>query len=197
MDKHRILSGVAAVTVAAVVMMGTAFGIAPLHLQAQTAQLALDGVEADVERYESEIAVLRDDFERLEILRAQLSDLSVAVPDSDEVPTLLAQLSDLADETGVTILSLSVSRVQDYLPVLEPDQADGTYPRITAENFLSIPVTLVVEGAEDGVLEFVQGLQERDRLFSVTGLSFADAGAEGNRKATITAATFMVKTSDG
>jgi Tfp pilus assembly protein PilO len=46
-----------------------------------------------------------------------------------------------------------------------------TNPKITAANFIAIPVELVIKGPYSKVLEFVRGLQTGPRLFLVTTMS--------------------------
>ena len=46
-----------------------------------------------------------------------------------------------------------------------------TNPKITAANFIAIPIALRISGPYANVLDFVKGLQTGERLFLVTGLS--------------------------
>ena len=46
-----------------------------------------------------------------------------------------------------------------------------TNPKITAANFIAIPIALKISGQYANVLNFVKGLQAGERLFLVTNLS--------------------------
>ena len=63
-----------------------------------------------------------------------------------------------------------------------------TNPKITAANFIAIPVQLAITGPYSNVLDFVRGLQTGPRLFLVTALSTkssTDKVAAGSVDATV------------
>ena len=60
-------------------------------------------------------------------------------------------------------------------PVAPMAPAVVTNPKITAANFVAIPVTLQVAGSYSKVLDFVKGLQAGERLFLVTTFSTTES----------------------
>ena len=63
-----------------------------------------------------------------------------------------------------------------------------TNPKITAANFVAIPVQLAIKGPYSNVLDFVRGLQTGPRLFLVTTITTkppADKAAAGSVDATV------------
>ena len=63
-----------------------------------------------------------------------------------------------------------------------------TNPKITAANFIAIPVQLAIKGPYSNVLDFVRGLQTGPRLFLVTTITTkppADKAAAGSVDATV------------
>lgn len=60
---------------------------------------------------------------------------------------------------------------------------------ITAENFVSIPITLTIEGGYDNTVDFLQGLQQGNRLVSVTSFNILEktATATGDADAVVAA----------
>ena len=70
-----------------------------------------------------------------------------------------------------------------------------TDPKITAANFIAIPVQLSLKGPYSKVLEFVKGLQTGPRLFLVTSLSTkppADKTAAGSVDATVGGLVYVI-----
>jgi len=67
-------------------------------------------------------------------------------------------------------------------PVAPMAPAVVTNPKITAANFVAIPVTLQVIGSYSKVLDFVKGLQAGERLFLVT--NFATTESKDSTSAT-------------
>jgi Tfp pilus assembly protein PilO len=58
-----------------------------------------------------------------------------------------------------------------------------TSPLVTAENFISIPMTLAVEGSYGNVLDFVESVQKGTRLSAVTAFSTSTDAAGGGAEA--------------
>jgi Tfp pilus assembly protein PilO len=51
-------------------------------------------------------------------------------------------------------------------------------PLVTAENFIAVPVTISVTGSFDAVLDFLEGLQNGQRLMTVTSFSSGTPSAD-------------------
>jgi Tfp pilus assembly protein PilO len=110
------------------------------------------------------IAHLQEQGEDLPALSDELDELRAAIPATLDSSAYIQALGRLADSTGVSITSITVGDGQAY--AAPPAPADGsaaepgivTDPRITAENFVVIPVSLSVAGSWDQVLRFLDGL---------------------------------------
>jgi len=108
-----------------------------------------------------------------------VADAVAYAPTVAEVPAEEAPVADAeaTQETAADAEPVTIAPVVGAgVPV--------TSPLVTAENFVSIPVTLALEGGYGNVLDFVDSVQTGTRLSAVTAFSTskdgagADAGAE-------------------
>jgi Tfp pilus assembly protein PilO len=113
-----------------------------------------------------------------------VADAVAYAPTAAEVPPVEAPAADAAETEDVAA---------DAEPATIPHAVGAgvpvTNPLVTAENFVSIPVTLALEGGYGNVLDFVDSVQTGTRLSAVTAFSTskdaagADAGAEEGESA--------------
>lgn len=77
----------------------------------------LDDQAASLEQQNSvlqvKVAKLRDQFNRIDDLRAELAALQAKMPVDGTVPALVRQLDSLADEAGVTVASIVVNQAEE------------------------------------------------------------------------------------
>jgi Tfp pilus assembly protein PilO len=95
------------------------------------------------------------------------AEVVVADVPAAETPATDAEATDGATETAA-----------------EPDVVAGagvpvTSPLVTAENFISIPMTLALEGTYGNVLDFVESVQKGTRLTAVTAFSITTDESSG------------------
>lgn len=147
---------------------------------------------------------LRQDFEGIDELKAQLMPLGESVPSGTDMPAFVNQLDALAGTSQVTLTGITVADAVPYASVgaaavATPAAESGststepvapvagappvTSSQITAANFASLEVTVDVTGSYGNALNFISGLQTGKRLFLVTGYSTASA-ADGAGEAT-------------
>jgi type IV pilus assembly protein PilO len=128
--------------------------------QRERAQLAED----EREQAEQEEFLLRTELAALEKIqdnelryRAALAELEAAIPDTPQTATLIDDLSELADDTGVAWVS-------------------GTYGdpvEIEGEDYLEIPLTIVIEGQFFEVLGYLYGTAELERIVRLDSVAIA------------------------
>lgn len=212
MSTQRIwIVGCSLVMVAAVAL-GWLLGASPLLQAARTAGEAREAVQAQNLTYSQELAALKEQFTGIGELEDELSELREELPPRADQPEYLAQLVTSAQRHSVRLTAITVADAVAYAPTAAevpaaetpaadaetPDTADAevatgpdengagvpvTSPLVTAENFVSIPVTLAVEGDYGNVLDFVESVQTGTRLSAVTAFSTSEdaapaAGAE-------------------
>lgn len=198
-----------------VVISGWFLGIQPKLAEASAADLQrLSAVELNATN-QITLAQLKEQFETLDELEAELGKVQRAVPYRLDSPQMLADVSALAASTGVTVDSVVIG---DPLPYGAPAPAvvesvpegteapedsgttDGTEAeseeaaepvapapggpvsppavtdsRITASNFVAVPVTISVGGSYPAVQAFTKATQTAERLFLVTALALSPA----------------------
>ncbi len=102
----------------------------------------------------------------MSIIGLTVSDPTAYSPAKPEIdPDLVVVPQDGAEE--------GAAGDGEAAPVPVDDPAFVTNPLITAENFVAIPVSIEISGEYSAILNFVKGLQSRDRLFLVSTLSTA------------------------
>ena len=147
------------------------------------------------------LVTLKKDFEGIGELKDSNATLRRSVPSSAQLSTFVTELDTLSGQNLVSVTSITVSDAKAYTPPVivaaavagasaSPTPAPSasaapvvaapaapqapplvTNSKITAANFIAIPIALKINGQYANVLNFVKGLQAGERLFLVTNLS--------------------------
>lgn len=232
MDKNRVWMIGAVLVIGAVVVLGWVLGISPKLSDASAHSAERETTLAQNAAYEAQIVTLKKQFEDIDSLKADLSDIVQAVPGSAEIPALLDELNQVAASSEVVMSGFTSNDAQAYDPALlaivdpasaapvaevtpAPAQsaatdaavvaanaattgvagtssAGGVDPRITATNFIAIPISITVEASYTNVLDFVSGVQAGHRLVLVTAVSTTEPTVEGTVTGTITAFVYVL-----
>jgi Tfp pilus assembly protein PilO len=153
---------------------------------------------------ETLLASLKKDYSNIGTLKTQLASLQDSVPESAEISAFVTEVDSLAGAHQVTVTAITVADATAYAPPVAavPAPTPGatatptptataapvapaapvgtlqvTNPKITAANFVAIPMHLTITGQYPNVLDFVNGLQIGPRLFLVTSLSITTPAA--------------------
>jgi Tfp pilus assembly protein PilO len=207
MSTRRTWAFGCALVMVASIALGWVLGASPLLDTARVADEARESAEAQNAAYTQELAILKEQFTGIDDLKDQLGELREEIPDGANLPAYLGQLSTDAQKHAVALATITVADAVAYAPtaaeapVVEAPPADAeapegaaalaapapvaegagvpvTSPLVTAENFVTIPITLALKGDYDNVLAFVESLQKGTRLTSVTAFSTTKEGAE-------------------
>lgn len=179
MDKKKFWVAGALFAMVVIVGGGWLIGVAPELAALATANQNRASVELANAKNQTLLIRLKRDYQNIDALKKELDSLRAAVPASAEISTFVTALNALANSRQVTVKSISVNDAKPYTPVAEapastPDKAPGaavTNPKITAANFIVIPVQFSVAGDYAKVLDFVNDVQTGSRLFFVSTLS--------------------------
>ena len=185
MNSNRIWT-LGTVLVIVALVAGTWFlGASPRLAEAAVADSDRESVEGQNLVQSVKLAGLKDQFSRIDEIKANLEEARVAIPSSANLSALIGQLSALADAHPVTLTSVGFETPLPYTPT------DSTDPELLAatgsvspESFLIIPVNISFTGKYGSAMDFVDALQNGDRLFLVhdlvlnTGTMSADSDAE-------------------
>jgi len=183
MDKNRLWVMGAIVAIVALVGGGWLLGIAPQLAVAATANTDRANMVVANARNQVVLAKLKRDYENIGVLRNQLSTLQKAVPAKADISSFVTELNSLAGAHKVTLKSITVSDAKPYTPATQAaasaagktTSAPQTNPKITAANFVIIPVQISVAGDYGRVLDFVNDVQMGQRLILVSSLSTTGA----------------------
>ena len=193
--------------IAATLIFGWMLGVGPLLSGARAADDERLGVETQNQAYEQQLSALKEQYKGIEALTDQLSELRSELPTGADLPSFVNQLNTVAQDNSVTLTSIGVSDAVSYAPVIvegtessgatEGEAVEGdaapvdvveeapvavpgvpfSNPIITAENFVAIPVDLVLTGEYANVVNFLEGLQMGTRLVTVTRFNTVPATA--------------------
>ena len=210
----------AGILTVAIVAMGWFLGVSPKLGEAATADQQRAEVAAQNVGHERETAKIKKQYEQLPELKAQLAVLRAAIPAGDDLSTFLGELHQLEQQNQVSLTSFAAGDGRPYTPPVSPAATDAkaaaeatagtaatasetasakdtaapgaTSPLVTADNFVAIPVTVIVTGSHQQAMNFIQGLQSGSRLFLVTDLSMTQEKDSANYEAKITGFVYVL-----
>lgn len=195
MDKGKIWIAGAVLAIIVLIGGGWLLGIAPQLAIAASANT--DRVNAVVTNANNQrlLAKLKSDYQNIDALKNQLLALRQAVPPKEDIPSFVTELNTLSGANKVTLKSLTVSDAKPYTPASQTP-ASGTSKtnppqpnaKVSASNFVVVPVQISVTGDYGRVLSFVNDVQMGQRLVLVSSLTTTGAtdakGAKGNSTTT-------------
>ncbi|MCU1585285.1 MAG: hypothetical protein JWM49_1841 [Microbacteriaceae bacterium] len=201
MDRNRLWTIGAVLVMVALVAGGWFLGIQPQVAAAAAADQGRATTNATNATAASLLASLKKDYSDLAPLKTRLATLEESVPSGNGMSSFVSEINSLAGAHGVTVNTITVADPTPYTPPVAPAPTPSasaspspspspsataaapaaptgpaaspqvTNPKITAANFIAIPVTLAISGTYSDVLDVVSGLQSGPRLFLVDALS--------------------------
>ncbi len=190
---HRTKVIIGAVFMVLLLVAGWFLGVAPLLTARALAQSEIATVNVANEAAAAKLTALSSEADNLPALEDQLASLDVSVPTSADSSALLSQINAIAAAADVVVEGVKLENPTAYTPPAAADpNADATGgtatttsaysdPRITAANFIQIPVTVSVTGSYENVQSFLAGLQNGGRLFLLTTFqSTREAPSDGS-----------------
>lgn len=158
-------------------LLGTWFiGISPRLDEASAANDTRSTVAAQNAIHSINLASLKEQFENIDELRADLDTLRAAIPDEANLADLIGEVNALAGQTRVSVTSMAFADAVPYAAIEDPNQdpqllaAAGS---VSPESFFAVPVQVAVNGTYADVMSFVRALQSGDRLFLVHDLALS------------------------
>ncbi|TQO20402.1 Tfp pilus assembly protein PilO [Rhodoglobus vestalii] len=184
---NRIITIALVILMVAIPALGWLQGISPLLDQAAQADDDRENVEALNDINEIRVAALKEKFENIDELTAQVAALRTSIPEDFGIPTLLRQLNTYSAANNVTLVSVTVGDAEVFVapvapvdpntaPPAEDDAAaEGTDaaapPAPTGPTFYQTPIQIVVTGGYAEVMAFAGSLQTGPRLYLADGLA--------------------------
>lgn len=173
-----------------VVAFGWLFAISPMLAQAEAATSQAQSADAQNAAQRIALVRLKDQFDKLPKLQAELKELQVSVPETPNLDDFLDQLQQLAQSAGVSITAFTAAEATQYgggeastpAPTSTKAADDATASTGAAagetkaagitDRLYSVPVTVAVKGTPDQVMAFTDAAQKAGRFFLVTGDTF-------------------------
>jgi len=160
-----------------VLLLGFFLGVQPQLQAAAIAQRDLAGVEAQNQIQRTELEALRQQFELLPEIAAELQELRLSIPATSSIDEFTTQLSALLAATGVTLVTFTASNPAPF--VASPGVEAQVPPGVDAGIFVTIPFQLSAVGPRDGIIAMISGLQDGRRLALVDQFTMLNAGDDG------------------
>lgn len=124
--------------------------------------------EQQLQQLQQQVAELEEVARNAPEIERQLLELSKRIPTQPEIPTFVVQVEEVAQEAGVTQLS-----IEPGAPEPPPEGGD----------FSSIPITMTFEGTYEQLQDFVGRILNLVRLVTINEINY-EAAAEGEGGAT-------------
>jgi hypothetical protein len=216
---NRIWIVGAVIVMIAILLMGWFLGASPMLSQAAANDVQRASVESTNAGQEATLASIKEQFENIDALKAELAELQKALPPGSDLSTFIGELHDLEAASGVTITSITAGDAEEFVPAapLVPEVvpeaaaegADAAAPEavvpeaevaevdpavaaaaadaaaLPVGEFIVIELTLVVSGTQAQVIDFIDAVQNGNRLFLVTGLTIAVDETDGTYQGTV------------
>ena len=128
MDKNRVWVLGSVLVMVAILTLGFVLGIQPQLKSASAANTNRAAVATINAEQALVLAQLKEDFEGIDAVRAELAPLTLSVPSGTEMPAFVTQLSELAAQSQVTLTAITVADALAYAPVVAPVAAPAEVP---------------------------------------------------------------------
>ena len=153
---------------AAILLLGWFLAIQPLLASASVANDQRIQVESENVGHAAKLEELKVQYADIESLRADLADQQIALPPSEAPDALIDEISALATRAGVRLASTGTTAAVAFIPREGLDSGS-----VNESNFLTMPVSITIEGKYANVLKFIDDVQNGKRLFVPDTLTFA------------------------
>jgi Tfp pilus assembly protein PilO len=200
MTSNRIWQLGATIVCIGIIALGWLLGVSPKLTELSAAKAETESVDQQNLATEAEIVQLKTEFENLDAVADQLATLRASLPASADYARFLSELNTIAGDNDATLSGFSPAT-----PVVLTDEgtpADAAAVDPTTEDaaadpaaeaaaladgtLVAIPTTLSATGTFRDLLDFVEDLQYGERLYLVSGLTFAEDSTTDDYTVTVT-----------
>lgn len=167
----RILGIVSGAAILAILAGGMFVGVQPQLASAATSDAATAALNAQNEATQVRLTALSKAAAKSDALNAQNLTLLKAMPEILKPNTFIRRVNEVAALDGVTVQSVSPGDAVAYTAPADATLALAkTDPLITPSNFAVVPMTVVVTGTSDALLQYAHDIQTDERVFLVTSV---------------------------
>ena len=190
MNTNRIWT-LGAFLIIGVVLVATYFlGVSPQLAAVSAANDEKDGVVAQNVVNQATLTRLKAQFEGIDALRADLKSAQIVVPPAMDQALLIGQIGDTAESNGISVLSISFSEPAPFAEATSDDpELSAALAKVSPQNFLVLPVDIAVTGKYGDVMDFVDDLQNGNRLILVHDLSLSEGEVSADADVTLALGT--------
>ena len=173
--RYWTIGGVLVIVV--VLILGFFLGVQPQLQAAAIAQRNLSDVEAQNQLQRVELEALKQQFDQLPEITAELEELRLSIPGTASIDEFVTQLSGQLAAAGVTLVTFTASPGNPFVP--SPQLVAVLPPGVNETNFVTIPFQLSAVGPRDGIIALIAGLQDGRRLALVDQFTLLNTTDDG------------------
>ena len=197
----RIGTFATALIMTVVVALGWFLGASPKPADAARFDAERTAVQAQNDLARATIAQLEADFEQIDELRLQLTELRDEFPTQAEYDTVIEELLTGLLAQGLVLQNIVIN---EPAPTTAVTLEDGTVPEpeidgdgvLPTGSLLRITVAVTVNGSLPAALAFIQALQESPRFSIVPTGSFSGGGDAAANAMTFSVIMYVVTGED-
>ena len=186
-NRLSIIGGSAVILV--ILVLGYMLGVSPKLSEAETASAQQQVVDTANISQEAQVAILRAKFAKIDVLRAESASLQVSIPPTLNSPDFVDQVKILADQAGAVVLAISLGEPQAMVLPAAPAAGSSPTPAAAVSPAAAYGTTLVgtlyystvsitIGGSSTSSFDFLNALQQGQRLFLSDGVQVATGGAQ-------------------
>ena len=171
---NRIWVLATAILVVAILALGWILGVAPRLSEVATATEQRVAADAQNALLEADIADLKKKFEALDLSRDEVLEIRKALPPHADEADFLRQIDDAAVAAGVTVGSITIGDPSGFVAGAFAEAGGPAIeisPLVSADNLLTIPVSVSVRGSAVQVLNFLEIFQKSERISAIDVLT--------------------------
>lgn len=178
MKRNQIIIG--AIAIVAVIALWWVFLYSPLNDDLSTAQTETATAQKQTQDLQATLARLQSLKKSLPEKQALLNKLDKAVPKNPDLAEFIVQANDIADQAGIEFLSIT------------PGQ-----PAAGAGGVSEIQLTITLSGSFFQLQDYLQSLENLDRLVIIDSLNVSGAAASSSDGSTTSTGTNLSVTLSG
>lgn len=194
----RIWTFATAFVMILVVALGWFLGVSPKLADAARFDAERAAVVAQNDVARATIAALQEDFEQIDELRDDLSELRAQFPTGAGYDTAIEELLAALLARELTIQNIAITEPAPTSPTTLEEGAEPPAPEVDGDgllpagSLLRITVSVTVNGPLTSVLSFIDALQRSPRFSIIATGSFGEGGGESGGATTFSMIMYAV-----
>jgi len=171
-SNNRIWTIGGVLVIIVVLALGGLLGVKPQLDAAASSDDQRASTEALNAQHKRTLASLEEQFAQVDAIRGQVAEVRNSIPGTADLDGVIGDLAAFQAASGVSITSYSSG---DPTPFMASEEIAADVPgSVSASNFLTIEINLVISGTRPAMMTFVNAMQTSNRMMLVKSLNVSD-----------------------